>query len=73
MKGLQRRLRGETYPLKMEFRKGSAATVRAGCQANPHFGGKRAFRDAGPVTDLRHCRLAGAVSFIAPHNGLFET
>jgi hypothetical protein len=25
------------------------------------------------MTDLRHCRLAGAVSFTAPHDGLFET
>ena len=37
------------------------------------LGGKRSFGDAGPMADLRHCRFAGAVSFTAPHDGLFET
>jgi hypothetical protein len=25
------------------------------------------------MTNLRHCRLAGAVSFTVPHDGRFET
>jgi hypothetical protein len=37
------------------------------------WGGKRSFGEAGPMTDLRHCRLDGAVSLTVPHDGLFET